>query len=64
VLRELVYFGGDEMFASNSMKPMQDYHLIKLEDLFWRPSNLMRIPNASRTCGMERTGRCVPHGPP
>ena len=22
-----------------------------------------RSPNASRTCGMERTGRCAPHGP-
>jgi hypothetical protein len=24
----------------------------------------MQILNASRTRGMERTGRCVPHGPP
>jgi mannose-6-phosphate isomerase-like protein (cupin superfamily) len=38
------------------MKAIQGYHLIKPEDLFWRPSNLMKIPNASRTCGMERTG--------
>ena len=29
------------------------YHLIKPEDLFWRPSNLMRIPNADY---LERTG--------
>ena len=31
---------------SDSMKPIQGYHLIKPEDLHWRPSNLMRIPNA------------------
>ena len=35
------------------MKPIQGYHLIKPEDLFWRPSNLMRIPNADY---LERTG--------
>ena len=35
------------------MKPIQSYHLIKPEDLFWRPSNLMRIPNADY---LERTG--------
>ena len=29
-----------------SMKPLQSYHLIKPADLFWRPSNLMRIPDA------------------
>jgi len=28
------------------VKPIEGYHLIKPEDLFWRPSNLMRIPNA------------------
>ncbi len=28
------------------MKPIQGYHLIKPEDLHWRSSNLMRIPNA------------------
>jgi hypothetical protein len=38
------------------MKAIQGYHLIKPGDLYWRPSNLMRIPNASRACGMERTG--------
>lgn len=32
---------------------MQGYHLIKPEDLFWRPSNLMKIPNADY---LERTG--------
>ena len=41
---------------SDSMQAIQDYHLIKSEDLFWRPSNLMQIPNASRICGMGRTG--------
>jgi mannose-6-phosphate isomerase-like protein (cupin superfamily) len=35
------------------MKPIQGYHLIKLENLSWRPSNLMRIPNADY---LERTG--------
>ena len=35
------------------MNPVQGYHLIKPEDLFWRPSNLMRIPNADF---LERTG--------
>ena len=35
------------------MKPIQSYDLIKPEDLFWRPSNLMRIPNADY---LERTG--------
>ena len=35
------------------MKPIQGYQLIKPEDLCWRPSNLMRIPNADF---LERTG--------
>jgi len=35
------------------MKSIQAYHLIKPEDLFWRPSNLMKIPNADF---LERTG--------
>ena len=35
------------------MKAIQGYHLIKPEDLAWRPSNLMRIPNADY---LERTG--------
>jgi mannose-6-phosphate isomerase-like protein (cupin superfamily) len=35
------------------MKPIQGCHLIKPEDLFWRPSSLMRIPNADF---LERTG--------
>ena len=35
------------------MKPIHGYHLIKPEDLTWRLSNLMRIPNADF---LERTG--------
>jgi len=35
------------------MKPIQGYHLIKPEDLSWRVSNLMQIPNADF---LERTG--------
>jgi len=35
------------------MNPIQGYHLIKPEDLHWRPSNLMQIPNADF---LERTG--------
>src|SRR5687767_5827915 len=35
------------------MKTFQGYQLIKPEDLFWRPSNLMKIPNADL---LERTG--------
>jgi mannose-6-phosphate isomerase-like protein (cupin superfamily) len=35
------------------MKSVTGYHLIKPEDLFWRPSNLMRIPNADF---LERAG--------
>ncbi len=35
------------------MKAFQGYHLIKPEDLHWRPSNLMKIPNADY---LERTG--------
>jgi mannose-6-phosphate isomerase-like protein (cupin superfamily) len=34
------------------MKSITGYHLIKPEDLFWRPSNMMRIPNADF---LERT---------
>jgi len=36
------------------MKAIEGYHLIKPEDLSWRPSNLMQIPNADY---LERTGR-------
>lgn len=35
------------------MNPIQGYHLIRPEDLHWRPSNLMQIPNADY---LERTG--------
>lgn len=35
------------------MKPIDGYFLIKPEDLTWRPSNLMKIPNADF---LERTG--------
>jgi len=34
------------------MKPVEGYFLIKPEDLLWRPSNLMQIPNADF---LERT---------
>lgn len=34
-------------------RPTQGYHLVKPEDLSWRPSNLMKIPNADF---LERTG--------
>jgi uncharacterized RmlC-like cupin family protein len=36
-----------------AMKAIQGYHLIKPQDLHWRPSNLMEIPNADY---LERTG--------
>ena len=49
----MLYFGDSETYASNSMKAVQGYHLIKPEDLSWRPSNLMKIPNADY---LERTG--------
>lgn len=35
------------------MKAIDGYHLIKPDDLRWRPSNIMRIPNADF---LERTG--------
>jgi mannose-6-phosphate isomerase-like protein (cupin superfamily) len=35
------------------MKALQGYYLIKPEDFRWRPSNLMKIPNADY---LERTG--------
>jgi mannose-6-phosphate isomerase-like protein (cupin superfamily) len=35
-----------------SMKPIEGYFLIKPDDLQWRPSNLMKIPNADF---LERT---------
>lgn len=35
------------------MNPVQGYQLITPDDLHWRPSNLMKIPNADY---LERTG--------
>ena len=35
------------------MKAIEGYHLITPDDLAWRPSNLMQIPNADY---LERTG--------
>ena len=35
------------------MKPITGHCLVKPEDLHWRPSNLMKIPNADF---LERTG--------
>ena len=35
------------------MKPISGYHLIRPDDLHWRPANLMKIPNADF---LERTG--------
>lgn len=39
--------------CGKSMKPIAGYHLIAPDDLSWRPSNLMQIPNADY---LERTG--------
>ena len=41
------------IFQFRSMKTVQGYYLIKPEDLHWRSSNLMMIPNADY---LERTG--------
>ena len=51
----LVYFLASCFLASfrNVMKAIKGYYLIKPEDLHWRPSNLMKIPNADY---LERTG--------
>src|SRR5215212_11426299 len=35
------------------MKPVTGYHVIAPDDLQWRPSNMMKIPNADF---LERTG--------
>ena len=43
----------DQAFALKSMKPFQGYYLVKPEDVYWQPSNLMKIPNADY---LERTG--------
>src|SRR3712207_6389610 len=39
--------------TSRFMSAIEGYHLIKPDDLHWRPSNLMQIPNADY---LERTG--------
>lgn len=41
------------MTFDKPLKLIDGYHLIKPEDLTWRPSNLMRVPNADI---LERTG--------
>jgi mannose-6-phosphate isomerase-like protein (cupin superfamily) len=51
-LRALLYFAAANV-RHQFMKAIQDYHLIKPEHLLWRPSNLMKIPNADY---LERTG--------
>lgn len=43
----------DPAINPNPMNPIQGYHLIQPEDLSWRLSNLMKIPNADF---LERTG--------
>ncbi len=45
--------GGEVLFKNNNMKAIQGYHLIRPEDLSWRLSNMMQIPNADF---LERTG--------
>src|SRR3954462_12326596 len=42
----------DNPVTLNNMKPIDGYFLIKPEDMHWRPSNLMKIPNADF---LERT---------
>jgi hypothetical protein len=48
---ELFWHRGD--VHRKFMKAIQGYHLVEPKDLFWRPSNLMQIPNAEY---LERTG--------
>jgi mannose-6-phosphate isomerase-like protein (cupin superfamily) len=43
----------NSLVTQHDMKPIEGYRLITPEDLTWRPSNLMRIPNADF---LERTG--------
>src|SRR5262249_39940906 len=43
---------GNRLLLAHNMKPIDGYFLIKPEDLHWRPSNLMKIPNADF---LERT---------
>jgi len=39
--------------VGSHMKTFQGYQVITPDDLHWRPSNLMRLPNADF---LERTG--------
>jgi len=39
------------------MKPIDGYFLIKPEELAWRPSNLMKIPNADSGTKVDRALR-------
>jgi hypothetical protein len=48
------FLGGKVWFANESMKPIQGCHLIKPEDLIWRTSNLMHIPNADKLSGAHQ----------
>jgi mannose-6-phosphate isomerase-like protein (cupin superfamily) len=45
--------GANEFGKQTSFKAGQRYYFIKPEDLHWRPSNLMKIPNADY---LEHTG--------
>jgi len=47
------FFRSGVWFAFKHMKPIHGYTLIKPDDLYWRPSNLMKIPNVDY---LERTG--------
>jgi mannose-6-phosphate isomerase-like protein (cupin superfamily) len=42
-----------EFVRQSAMKAIEGYYLIRPEDLAWRPSNIMRIPNADF---LERSG--------
>src|SRR6266700_8166617 len=41
-----------QAYRQHTMKPIDSYFLIRPEDLYWRASNLMKIPNADF---LERT---------
>ena len=42
-----VYLGYGRKFANKIMRTIRGYHLIKPEELIWRPSNLMKILKAA-----------------
>ena len=50
---EFYFYLRDCNLASTFMKPIQGFHVINPQDLHWRLSNLMKIPNADF---LERTG--------